>query len=43
MLFALRPGNCDVVWEFGYWESVLHCVVDVRGGYRFCLWVFGSG
>ena len=42
MLFVLRPGNCDVVWEFGCEELVLQCVLEVRGGYGFYLWVFGS-
>jgi precorrin-6B methylase 2 len=43
MVSALRPENCDVLWEFGCGESVLHCEVEVQGGYGFCLWVFGSG
>jgi hypothetical protein len=36
MLFAFRPGNCDVVWEFGCGELILYCVVEVRGVCFFC-------
>ena len=43
MLFVFRSGMCDVVWELGCWELVLRCVLRVRGGYGYCLWVFGSG
>ncbi len=43
MLVALRPENCDVLWGLCFEEFVLHFVVGIRGGYGFCLWVFGSG
>ncbi len=43
MLVALRPENCDVVWGLCCEEFVLLFIVGVRGGYGFCLWVFGSG